>query len=130
MAQLLYVDTNILIYLLERHTHYSQRVANELDNFTADPDAKLVTSAITVTEFLAGTKSSSLATLHNVPRLELIALDAQLAEKAGDIMRKNSIQIGDAIHLATAIHLSADLLFTNDKQLIKLAEKYLESKAP
>ena len=98
----MYLDTNILIYLLERHDTYSELVAAALEESVA-AGGTLITSVVTITELLAGTASSSLETLQRVPRLELIALNENIAEQAALLQRKNKIQIGDAIHLATAI---------------------------
>ena len=121
---MLYLDTNILIYLFELHDPYSKKVAIILEEFT-DSGKQLVTSAVTVTEFLAGTTLSSLETLHKVPKLNIIPVDENIAEQAAIIQRKNSIKIGDSIHLATAISQKADAFFTNDKKLIKVVDNYL-----
>ena len=121
---MLYVDTNILIYLFELHDPYSKKVATILEEFT-DGGKQLVTSAVTVTEFLAGTISSSLETLHKVPKLNIISVDENLAEQAAILQRNNNIKIGDSIHLATAIYQKADAFFTNDKKIIKVVERYL-----
>ncbi len=121
---MLYLDTNILIYLFELHDPYSKKVATILEEFT-ESGKQLLTSAITVTEFLAGTTSSSLETLHRVPRLNIIPVDENLAEQAANLQRKNSIKIGDSIHLATAIQQKTEAFFTNDKKLTKIVEKYI-----
>lgn len=124
---MMYLDTNILIYLLERHDTYSELVAAALEQATKAHDS-LVTSAITVTEFLAGTVSSNLGTLHKVPRLRFVSLDESLAEQAALLQRESNLKIGDAIHLATAIEHRAETFFTNDRQLAKIAKKYLPVK--
>jgi len=113
---MLYIDTNILIYLFELHEPSSKQVASILEDHTSK-GTKLVTSVITVTEFLAGTVSSNLETLHMVPNLSIIPLDERLAERAAILQRKNKVNIGDAIHLATAIHQNTEAFFTNDKLL-------------
>lgn len=123
---MIYLDTNILIYLFELHDPYSKQVASKLEQFTNE-GSQLITSAITVTEFLAGTVSSSLETLRQVPNLNIISLDEQLAEQAAMLQRKHKIQIGDSIHLATATQGRAKVFFTNDIQLSKIAEKYIIS---
>ncbi len=81
VKSLLYFDTNILIYLFELHDPYSKKVATILEEFT-DSGKQLPTSAITVTEFLVGTTSSSLETLHKVQRLNIIPVDENLAGQA------------------------------------------------
>ena len=126
---MLYVDTNILIYLFELHDRYSKRVATILEEFTGG-GKQLVTSAVTVTEFLAGTTLSTLETLHEVPGLNIISVDENLAEQAAIVQRRNSIKIGDSIHLATAIEQKAEAFFTNDKKLTKVVERYIPVISP
>lgn len=121
---MLYLDTNILIYLFEQHDHFSEKVADILEEYTRE-NRSLVTSVITVTEFLAGTNSSSLETLSQVPSLAIVNLDARLAEQAAILQRKHKIQIGDSIHLATAIQNQTKSFFTNDKVLSKVVENYM-----
>jgi predicted nucleic acid-binding protein len=119
-----YLDTNILVYLLEQHGALSTRVADILDTLRAENNS-FVTSTMTITEFLAGTKSSSLATLLSIPQLDIHPLSEETAARAGDLQRKNGLQIGDAIHLAAALQANADLLLTNDRKLAKIAKKHL-----
>ena len=125
---LLYVDTNIFIYLLEQHGTFSQKAADILQAH-ADADSQLVTSAITVTEFLAGTTKSTLSTLQRVPRLNIMNLDEAIAEKAALLQRESNLSIGDAIHVATALRVRASHLFTNDKQLAKAAQPFISIKS-
>lgn len=121
---MLYIDTNILIYLFELHEPFSKQVASLLDDY-ASKGMVLVTSAITVTEFLAGTVSSNLETLHMVPNLSIVSLTESLAEQAALLQRENKVNIGDAVHLATAIHQNTEAFFTNDRSLAKTAKKYM-----
>ena len=120
---MLYLDTNIFIYLLEGHETYAEAVANVLDEYALSDDS-LLTSTITIIEFLAGTDSAALSLLQQVPRLEFIVLDESLAERAALLQKEEGLQIGDAIHLATAIQQQADF-FTNDKILARAAKRYM-----
>ena len=120
----MYVDTNILIYLFELHDPYSQQVASMLEK-NSQEGKLLMTSVITITEFLAGTISSTLETLRQVPNLDFITLDEDLAEQSAILQRKHKLQIGDSIHLASAIKNNAETFLSNDKQLLKVAEKYM-----
>jgi predicted nucleic acid-binding protein len=127
-GNLLYVDTNILIYLLEKHEPYSTKAAEILDAHAAE-GGKLVTSTVTITEFLAGTVSSEISTLYMVPGLEFVVLDEALAASAADMQRDSNLRIGDAIHLATAVHMRCGHFFTNDKLLAASVHKYLPVKS-
>lgn len=125
---MIYIDTNILIYLLEGHAHYGNQVAAVLDELTKQGHT-LATSVITVTEFLAGTSSSRLETLQQVPRLDFVILDETIAEQAAVLRRKHpSLQIGDAIHIATALRGQATLFFTNDRPLAQVTAEYVQTK--
>jgi predicted nucleic acid-binding protein len=123
----LYVDTNILIYLLERHEPYSNLVADILEDYTKTGNI-LLSSTISITEFLAGTLQSDLAMLQRIPRLEFVALDEIIAEQAALLQRETKLHIGDSMHLATALMLHSEYLFTNDKDLAKIAKAYLPVK--
>lgn len=125
---MVYLDTNILIYLLERHTAYSNLVADALDELRSQKHSFL-TSVITTVEFFASTKASDPATLQRVPGLNFVALDATCAQRAASLQRNQKLQIGDAIQLATAIEQRTDLFFTNDDKLSKIAQKYLPVKS-
>lgn len=122
---MIYLDTNILIYLLEGHEQYGTQVAAILEGY-ATQRREFITSSVTVTEFLAGTSCSDLATLQQIPGLQFVALDETTAEQAAFLQRTHeSLRIGDAIHLATAIRQQAACLLTNDKLLAGVATEYL-----
>jgi predicted nucleic acid-binding protein len=122
-----YVDTNILIYLYEYHPVYGRRVADELTSL-GEEGQTLISSTLIITECLAGTNGVTLANLHSTANLQFIHLDEVVAEKAAGLQRETSLRIGDAIHLATALTQKADVLFTNDLLFAKTAVKYLPVK--
>ena len=124
---LLYLDTNALIYLLEQHELYSDKVASILESHVSS-GGELIASVVAITEFLAGTPLTNLSIIYKIPRLHFVPLDEALAEKAALLQRETKLQIGDAVHLATAIHAQASHFFTNDKQLLNTAAKYLPVK--
>jgi predicted nucleic acid-binding protein len=124
----MYIDTNILIYLLEQHKQYSTAAADILQAHT-DGGGKLITASLTITEFMAGTTASDSSVLHRVPNLAFITLDTSLAEQAAQLQRKAKLHIGDAIHLATALQAQAECFFSNDQQLLKIAQQYLPVKS-
>lgn len=121
---MLYIDTNILIYLLEDHGQRSQQVATALKRFSKQAHP-FVTSVLTITEFLAGTECTDSDILYKIPNLGFHPLDTVVAEQAARLQRQHDLRIGDALHLATAQTLHASRLFTNDKQLTKIASGIL-----
>jgi predicted nucleic acid-binding protein len=119
---MMYLDTNILVYLLEDHGNLSIQVADTLEASSG----QLTSSAIAITEFLAGT-DAPLSALQQIPKLDFVNLDDIVAENAGHLQRKHKLHIGDSIHLASAISVQATLFFTNDKKLAKIANNYLKT---
>jgi predicted nucleic acid-binding protein len=61
-----------------------------------------------------------------VPNLAIITIDENLAEQAAVLHKKHKAQIGDSIHLATAMQQKSEAFSTNDNQLSKIAKLYLE----
>jgi len=123
----IYIDANILIYLLEDHGEKSLFIADTLDEFRAKQQPFL-TSVITITEFLAGTRTLNRDTLGTISGLGFQIVDETIAESAARLQRDKNLKIGDAVHLATAIQNNAAVFFTNDRQLAKAASQYLEVK--
>jgi predicted nucleic acid-binding protein len=124
---MLYLDTNILIYLLEGHPYYGDKVADELERQVQSGEAP-ITSTITIVEFLAGTNSKNQDILRQVPRLQFIMLNIEIAEQAALMQKNEKLLIGDAIHLASALGRGVDMIYTNDKLLAKVAGRYLRVK--
>lgn len=124
---MVYIDTNILIYLFEDHPDYGRKVADELTSLK-EQNQPLICSTLLIAECLAGTNGVTLATLNNTANLHFVHLDEVMAEKAASLQQETSLRIGDAIHLATALVQEADMLFTNDLPFAKIAAKYLPVK--
>lgn len=118
-----YVDSNIFIYLFENHPVFGKLAANQLARLRQD--SSLICSVLTVTECLAQVTNISLDTFHALPDLRLIAIDERIAVKAADLQQSTTMRIGDAIHLAAALEHGAELFLTNDKQLAKIAKRYI-----
>lgn len=121
---MVYVDTNILIYLFENHPEYGKSAAGALTDLQQHGH-EFVTSVLTITECLAGTKGLALSTLQNLAHMRFVVVDEAIATTAADLQRGGGLKIGDAIHLATALQQKAGLLLTNDAQLVKVAKKHL-----
>jgi predicted nucleic acid-binding protein len=121
---MVYLDTNVLIYLLEDHPVYGALVADKLTELR-NSGQEFATSVLTITELLAGTRSSKDSIIDDIPHLETHNITKAIATKAAMIQRDTGLNIGDSLHLATALIQNADAIFTNDKQLAKTASKYL-----
>ncbi len=126
---MIYLDTNILIYLLEDYPKYAQSVEDELFRLSEEQH-QFVTSLLTITEFLAGTKGTSLSTLKQITQLRVAAINEFTAVKAAELQKHHRLNIGDAFHLATSLEQDCQLFFTNDTKLAKAAANYCEVLRP
>lgn len=119
---MIYLDTNILIYLLE-----SREQARFIAQTLTDADQSVITSTLTITEFLSGVDDSSAKeALYGVSTLSFIGVDVSVAEHAAELQKKHGLKIGDAIHLASAIEAMSKSFFTNDMKLARTAKQYLD----
>lgn len=120
---MIYVDTNILIYLLEP-TALTTRVAELFDQIIESGESP-ISSTILVVEFLTGTKGSDASILLDLPSFRFVDLDAAIATKAAELQRESKLTLGDACHLATALVSGCTKLITNDIGFAKIARHYI-----
>ncbi|HEX8390476.1 MAG TPA: type II toxin-antitoxin system VapC family toxin [Candidatus Saccharimonadales bacterium] len=120
----MYVDTNILIYLLEGTSGVAVQVADSLQGYVDTTAEGLVTSTLTITEFLAGSPGDATLLLA-IPNLSFVAADTATATHAGLLQRQHGVKLGDAIHLTTALATSCTVLYTNDRRLAGVAAEYM-----
>ncbi|MFZ1249236.1 MAG: type II toxin-antitoxin system VapC family toxin [Candidatus Saccharimonadales bacterium] len=111
-----YLDTNILIYLLEDNGWRSVQVADTLDALRYK-GGTFVTSVLTLTEFMAGRAAVAPETLLEISSIRFVGIDTDVAVRAGTLQRTQRLKIGDAVHVAAAEFMQADKFFTNDKEL-------------
>ncbi len=125
LNQVIYLDTNILVYLLENHPNYGMAIADTLRD-RCDKGEALTSSTILITEFLAGSPGGSISNLRAVPTLSFYPVDETVAVRAAELQKKHALSIGDAIHLATAVEVGAKWFYTNDVRLAKIVKHYIE----
>jgi predicted nucleic acid-binding protein len=120
----IYIDTNILIYLLEGATS-AHTIAKKLDALVGQ-EKEFICSTLVIAEFLAGTVDHSAKTvLYGAQNMSYKPVTIPIAEHSAQLQQKHNIKIGDALHLATAIEHSCESFFTQDKKLAKIASGYL-----
>ncbi len=117
-----YIDSNILIYTIERVVPYAQM----LDPFwqeLAAQRAQAITSELTSLETLVGPMRSGDATLEALfrrvlfrsPTLRLIPVSMGIIERAAHLRaRLPGLKTPDAIHAATALEEGVATFITND----------------
>ena len=119
-----FVDTATIIYYLENSSLYMDFI-KKLFAKCIEEDIQVVTSAITVEEYLVFPYSSGqMELVDNFKRfieymnIEVVDIDSVIAEQGAKIRgRYKNFKAMDALQIATAVVSGCDMFFTNDKQL-------------
>jgi predicted nucleic acid-binding protein len=128
-SQIIYFDTDILIYLFENNPSYSKKIITLLDLIEA-LNSKIIISGISITElFVAPFKKKDtktvykwIAFLKSSPQIKVVEINNQDFLDAAFFRAKYSLKTPDSIHLAKAVNSKADLLISNDKAFQKTKE--------
>jgi predicted nucleic acid-binding protein len=115
------IDTNILTYLLDLSSPLHETATQALGG--TDPP-ELLFSTLGLAELLVQTYAHDAdragtvrAAVENAPRLAIVPVSADIADRAAAIRAATRLKLPDAIHLATAIVAEADWFLTNDRGL-------------
>jgi predicted nucleic acid-binding protein len=117
----LYVDANILIYLIEGRGETREKVTRILAEATSN-GISLATSEITLAECLYGAFKQDNDELASVYRqvlsgdglMQPIPCHLALFEEAARTGANHSLKLIDAIHVAAALQFECDAFLTND----------------
>ena len=119
-----FVDTSPIIYYLENNPLYSESI-KRFFIMCIEKNIQVVTSAVTVEEYLIYPYSSGQMDLVNNFRrfldymnVEITDINADIAEYAAKLRGQyTGFKAMDALQISSAIASGCDLFFTNDKQL-------------
>ncbi len=120
---LIYLDSCVVIYLVERHAQWGQLVA---DAIAAAPDVRLGVSPLVKCECLVGPIKRGDLVLRRAYD-EVFSLFATLAMpegvylQAAELRARFGVKTPDALHLACAQHHGCDALWTNDDRLTQVS---------
>ncbi|HEY1766994.1 MAG TPA: PIN domain-containing protein [Terracidiphilus sp.] len=119
-------DTMLLIYLVEGHPNFRQRIEELLVRARRRGDA-LFTSYLALGEVLAGAEKSPQSRKTDAIRETLeelgfsyLPFDAGAVKTFSHLRAKEKLRVPDSIHLACAASSGIDLFLTGDKQLLRL----------
>jgi predicted nucleic acid-binding protein len=122
-VSLVFWDTNLFIYLVERHPEFFPMVAGIRRRMITRND-RLCTSALTLGETLAAPHAEGdllLAERYRgilrPPTVEILPFTIECAEHYAKIRADRGIGRSDAMQLACAAHARVDLFLTNDRRL-------------
>lgn len=117
------LDSNVLIYLLDTGGPRADAVARIVDEIEVGR-VDAVFSTVGLVEVLTGPARTGEAAAFEVMadqlrslRLEIVALGAGVAEDAAWVRGRGRLDLGDAIHLATARAAGATAFVTNDRHI-------------
>ena len=123
------LDTAPLIYFIERHPTYIERVRAVVQRI-ATGTLTGHTSVITLSEVLVKPLrlgQTALAQryrhfLSHSRNLVLHTLDAAIAERAAELRARYGLRTPDALQIATALAAECTALLTNDRQLQRVTD--------
>lgn len=129
MGQVIAFDTNVFVYLLQRHSAYYSVVSSLLRSVQSGENEGLFAN-IGLIELLTGYKQLERYDeayeyknlICNFPNLTITELNESVVDFASDLRASYAIKTPDAVHLASAIVNGADVFVTNDKALKKVKE--------
>jgi predicted nucleic acid-binding protein len=115
------LDTSVFIYQLEGNARYLP-LTDHIFTWLERPDARAITSTITMTELLvvpyrnADEKQVNqfYGLLSKYPNLDWIAPDLKIADIAARLRALHRLRTTDALQAATSVHSGATGFITND----------------
>jgi len=129
LARTLALDTSAFIYHLEAHPARASRLLPIFQQIERRR-CRGVSSTLTFLEMLVQPyrtgdhekRVALSALLASFPGMTWIALDLTVADRAAYLRARYRLRTPDAIQLATALHSSADVFLTNDRDLRRVEE--------
>ena len=129
----LYLDASAIIYGIEGVPAIRQAVLARVSQAEATSGGLILTSRLSRLECrvlpLRKNQTELLSTYElffTRQSLTLGEITASVIERATDLRVRHGLKTPDAIHMATAMELQADLVLTGDRDLARCAEIRLE----
>ena len=115
----IYLDTCLVIYLVERHPRWGQSVAAAM---ASEADARFGLSPLVKSECLVGPIKRGDPVLRHTYEdvfslFGLLEMPESVYLQAAELKARFGIKTPDALHLACAQHHRCDALWTNDDRL-------------
>jgi predicted nucleic acid-binding protein len=120
---LIYLDANIVIYLIEQPAGWGPRAKTRIDALRANGD-KMAVSDLTRLECrvqpLATNNTARLAQFSAFfisSDVQVFSLPAAVFDRATEVRAQYRFKLGDSLHLACAVEAGCDRFLTNDVRL-------------
>jgi predicted nucleic acid-binding protein len=126
---LIYLDSCLVIYLVEHHPRFSDELRRAL---TRHGKEAFAASALVRLECLAGPRkagdaSAERAYVAALGQLRTVPLTEQAYDAAATLRAAHGLRTPDALHLATAQTARCTALWTNDRRLHRAAPGFAHS---
>lgn len=125
---LIAVDSNVFIAALSPHEEHSA-IAQHLIRDIAEGRHQAIASSIVYGEVLGVSKKGDIGLdiedfITHITHLSIIPAGDAICLQAGELRRSlgSKLKLPDALHVATAISVKADVFVTNDVPLAKAAQ--------
>lgn len=129
---LIALDTNVFIAALSPREANSGQ-AHQLMRSVASGEHQATASALVYGEILAlGARSLDIADISgffdSLKNLRTVAADDVVCQRAGQLRRQFAgLRLPDALHLASALQVGAEVFITDDKQLVAIAKRVMHA---
>jgi predicted nucleic acid-binding protein len=129
---MVYLDTNCVIYFVERNPTWWPKVTARITHFRAAKDELTVGDLTRAECFVSPFKTADTAletryrTFFSDPDIRVLPLTAAICERAARIRAVNPFKLPDALHLATAIEHGSGLFLTADSKLARCTDITVE----
>ena len=128
VQSVVYVDTNAVIYTVERIAPYFP-LLDPLWTAARRGEIHVISSDLLIVETLPGPLRAGDAAMEAIYRrvlfastdLELVPISHAILEAAAQLRSLSGIRTPDAIHAATALSRGADIFVTNDRGFRRVA---------
>jgi len=118
------LDTSVFIYFVasnERYVRRAREIFRRIDGgqFTSRTSIITLTEALTLPKRIADTvlERSYRLMLFESRHLQLLDVDAAIADRAADLRARHTLRTPDAIQIATALAAGCEAFLTNDRDL-------------
>ena len=129
---IVYLDTNCVIYFVERNPTWWPKVTARVAGLRAAKD-ELAVGDLTRAECLVGPFKNADAALEASyraffadPDIKVLPMTAAICERAARIRADYGFELADALHLATAAEHGCGLFLTNDAKLARCTDITVE----
>lgn len=130
---LIYLDANVVIYLIEQTPGWGPRASARVAAMKANHDRMVVSDLIRMECRVGPIRSADAALLaqydgfFSFPGVEVVGLTPAVCDRAAAIRAGHGFRTPDALNLAAAIEAGCEAFLTNDARLARFPDLNVEA---